>query len=94
MLHVAARNQRYKVVCANDAAPGSCEFYDLEQDPLEEYPLPRPASCAAYANGALRDTSAEWSYCHLHQVLEKESILSQPRPAPARGRGGAAPPAN
>jgi arylsulfatase A-like enzyme len=97
MLHVGARNQRYKVICAQNTEHGSCEFYDLEQDPLEEYMLAKPASCVAYDQGSLRNSSPEWSYCHLHNVLAKESILSQPRPAAAparRGGGPAAPPAN
>jgi arylsulfatase A-like enzyme len=83
MLHVAARNARYKVVCANDTQAASCEFYDLVEDPLEEYPLARPASCDAYQAGRLKVTVPEWSYCHLHEVLAKESILSQPKPKAA-----------
>lgn len=82
MLHVAARNQRYKVICANDTAAASCEFYDLVDDPLEEYPLPKPASCEAYAQGKLRTAAREWNYCRLHEVVAKESILSQPQPQP------------
>jgi arylsulfatase A-like enzyme len=80
MLQVAARNQRYKVLCANDAAPEHCEFYDLVDDPIEEYPLPRPASCEGYARGTLKTTTAQWSYCRLHEAIAKESILSQSRP--------------
>jgi arylsulfatase A-like enzyme len=93
MLHVAARNARYKVICANNAEHASCEFFDLEQDPLEEYPLAKPASCEAYGSANMRNTSAEWSYCRLHEVLVKESILSQPRatPAPARPAAAAGP---
>lgn len=83
MLHVAARNARYKVICANDTQAASCEFYDLVEDPLEEYPLARPASCDAYQAGKLKVTLPEWSYCHLHEVLAKESILSQPKPKAA-----------
>ena len=81
MLHAAARNARYKVVCANDVATASCEFYDLNEDPLEEYRLDKPASCEPYEKGSWKQTSPEWSYCHLHKVLAKESILSQPKPA-------------
>jgi hypothetical protein len=88
MLSVAARNTRYKVLCVNDADDANCEFYDLADDPLEEYKLPKPASCADYGK-AMKQASAEWSYCRLHEVLAKESILSQPKPAaaPARGQG-------
>ena len=83
MLHVAARNTRYKVICANDTQAASCEFFDLVEDPLEEYPLARPASCDAYQQGKLKITAPEWSYCRLHEALAKDSILSQPRPRPA-----------
>jgi len=79
MLQVAARNQRYKVLCSNDAAPEHCEFYDLVDDPIEEYPLPRPASCDGYQTG-MKTAAAQWSYCHLHEVIAKQSILSQSRP--------------
>ncbi|MBK6673748.1 MAG: hypothetical protein IPG49_09830 [Proteobacteria bacterium] len=65
MLHVAARNTRYKVICANDTQAASCEFFDLVEDPLEEYPLARPASCDAYQQGKLKITAPEWSYCRL-----------------------------
>jgi arylsulfatase A-like enzyme len=89
MLSVAARNARYKVLCANDVAAANCEFYDLNEDPLEEYKLDKPASCEPYTRGTWKQTSPEWSYCRLHEVLAKESILSQPRPAaaPARQQG-------
>jgi arylsulfatase A-like enzyme len=83
MLHVAARNVKYKVVCAENAQTGSCEFYDLIDDPLEEYPLAKPASCAKYASGEWKTASREWNFCRLQEVLAKESILSQPKPAPA-----------
>lgn len=93
ILHVAARNVRYKVICANDTADASCEFYDLAEDPLEEYRLAKPASCEPYTKGTWKTAAPEWNYCRLHEVLAKESILSQPRPAPApaRGRGGPPP---
>jgi arylsulfatase A-like enzyme len=91
MLSVAARNTRYKVLCSNDSNDANCEFYDLVDDPLEEYRLPKPASCADYGK-AMKQSSAEWSYCRLHEVLAKESILSQPKPAPAPARGQGARP--
>jgi arylsulfatase A-like enzyme len=91
MLHAAARNARYKVVCADNARTGSCEFYDLLDDPLEEYPLPRPESCTRYTSGEWKTNTRDWNFCRLQEVLAKESILSQPKPAPARAT--AAPPA-
>jgi arylsulfatase A-like enzyme len=80
MLHVGARNQRYKLICANDAQPEHCEFYDLDEDPLEEYPLRAPASCEGYRQGGMKTASAQWSYCRLHEAIATQSILSQPRP--------------
>ena len=43
---VGARDGRYKVMCHENTAAGSCQFFDLQKDPLEEYPLPVPAGCA------------------------------------------------
>ena len=83
MLHAAARNTRYKVVCANDAAMANCELYDLVGDPLEEYPLDKPASCEAYDKGRLARSSRDWSWCFLHKVLATQSILAQAQPVSA-----------
>jgi len=83
MLHVAARNSRYKVVCMENARTPSCEFYDLTADPLEEYPLEKPGSCAKYTNGEWKTSAREWHFCRLQEVLATESILSQPKPAAA-----------
>jgi arylsulfatase A-like enzyme len=91
MLHVGARNAKYKVVCAENAKTDSCEFYDLLDDPLEEYPLARPESCAKYESGQWKTSSREWHFCRLQEVLAKESILSQPRPPAAPARPAAAP---
>lgn len=91
MIHVGARNARYKVVCAENARTGSCEFYDLIRDPLEEYPLEKPSSCAKYVSGQWKTSVPEWHFCRLQEVLQKESILSQPRPAAAAARAGTTP---
>jgi arylsulfatase A-like enzyme len=89
---VAARNARYKVLCTSSAATADCEFYDLAEDPLEEYPLAKPAGCAAYQDGSLKPEARDWSFCHLQQVLAKESALSLPPPPPsAPPARGAAP---
>jgi len=92
----AARNARYKVLCTGTAATADCEFYDLVEDPLEEYKLPRPASCDPYQKGSSQPQTREWNFCRLQEVLAKESALSLPppppsapaaRPAPARPAG-------
>ena len=74
----AARNARYKVLCTGDAATANCEFYDLVEDPLEEYKLATPASCGPYRQGSLRPEAREWNFCRLQEVLAGESALSLP----------------
>jgi arylsulfatase A-like enzyme len=71
---VGAQNQTYKVVCINSA--DNCTFYNLARDLLEEYPLPKPASCADYKNGKWTPANPEWHYCHLTDVVAKDSFLS------------------
>lgn len=73
--HVGARNSRYKLICANSADSANCEFYDLASDPLEEFPLPPPAGCEAFARGGLARTSEDWHFCRLQQVIATESSL-------------------
>jgi arylsulfatase A-like enzyme len=71
----AARNARYKVGCTQGVEPGNCEFYDLERDPLEEYPLAIPEQCndsEKYENSEIT-----WHYCHLNSVLIGKSFFSQ-----------------
>jgi arylsulfatase A-like enzyme len=77
MLHVGARNLKYKVVCAENAQTGSCEFYNLVNDPLEEYQLTKPESCAKYVSGEWKTSAPEWNFCKLQEVLAKESILAE-----------------
>ncbi len=67
--HIGARNKNYKLVCAGGNTPEYCEFYNLEDDPLEEYPLPKPESCAGYSEGSLTPASPEWNYCRLMEVV-------------------------
>lgn len=91
--HVGARNGTYKIVCAENATAESCEFYNLLDDPLEEYPLAKPDSC----NGALRPAAPEWHFCRLLDIVATKSFL-QPgyempessQPGPARPRPAAA----
>jgi len=88
---VAARNARYKVLCTTSAETANCDFYDLAEDPLEEFKLSKPASCEAYQKGSLRPEARDWSFCHLQQVLAKDSMLSQPPPPPSAPAQPAAP---
>ena len=74
--HAAARNRQYKVVCAGTATPGTCEFFDLAGDPLEEFPLDVPASCADYADGRLTPADRSWHFCRLMGIVDEESFLS------------------
>jgi len=72
---VGARNGRYKVLCTNDTQPGDCRFFDVANDPLEEYPLTIPDSCAGYANGSWTPDNEAWHYCRLTEVVAEESFL-------------------
>jgi len=72
---VGARNATYKVVCTGGA--DDCLFYNLKRDPLEEYPLSRPAGCADYENGGWTPADPEWHYCHLAGVVARDSFLSE-----------------
>lgn len=92
--HVGARNTRYKLICANSANTADCEFYDLVDDPLEEYPLAKPAACEPYQQGVLKTTARDWHFCRLQEVIAKESSLSLPPPPPAQQPRPAGPAAN
>ncbi len=71
---VGARNATYKVVC--NGGTGSCSFYNLVDDPLEEYPLAKPGSCPATCNGnACTTADPEWHYCRLIEVVNDYSIF-------------------
>lgn len=72
---VGAQNATYKVVCIDNVT--DCTFYNLVNDPLEEYPIPKPASCSDYTNGKWTPEDPQWHYCRLTDVVAKESILSQ-----------------
>lgn len=87
MRQVAARNAVYKLICNENAEPASCTFYNLHDDPLEEYPLAKPDSCSDYKNGTLTTTDPRWHYCYLQEVIAEQSFLAQPqlkRKQPAR----------
>ncbi len=68
-LHTAVRNASHKLVCKGGILSENCQFYDLTSDPLEEYPLPIPASCDLYTQGSWSPTNREWHYCLLSEAL-------------------------
>ncbi len=72
---MGARNAAYKVVCTDGTDAGDCEFYDLVDDPLEEYPLAVPADCGGYADGTWTPAAPRWHYCRLTEVVETRSFL-------------------
>jgi arylsulfatase A-like enzyme len=72
---VGARNARFKLICTGSAAAEDCEFYDLANDPLEEYALPKPAACAAYEGGTLNPAEQDWHFCRLQEVVAEHSFL-------------------
>jgi arylsulfatase A-like enzyme len=74
----AARNTRYKLICNDSATPEACVFFDLVDDPLEEYPLAKPASCAGYS-AAARSRDKAWHFCRLLEVVGTESFIAAAR---------------
>ena len=78
-LQVAVRNGQYKVLCTRtDSGRGNgCQFYDLTADPLEEYPLSMPTTCA-YDGTASGPGDEAGHYCYLKHVIETRSILAEP----------------
>jgi arylsulfatase A-like enzyme len=69
---VGIRNAKYKLTCTRDVA--ACEFYDIAGDPLEQYPLAKPASCSGYKSLAKSDPT--WSYCRMMDEVREGSILA------------------
>jgi arylsulfatase A-like enzyme len=69
---VGARNATYKVVCT--ANTSNCTFYNLIDDPLEEYPLAKPGSCTSYRT-TWTTANPEWHYCRLIEVVTQYSIF-------------------
>jgi hypothetical protein len=64
------------VTCVNGTDGDACEFFNVENDPLEEYPLAKPASCMPYTNGALEPSEPAWHYCRLIDVLKTQSFMA------------------
>jgi arylsulfatase A-like enzyme len=73
-----ARNATYKLLCVEDTQTASCTFYDLIDDPLEEYPLPKPNSCFNFDNGTWTPADREWHFCSLQRILSTQSFLDEP----------------
>jgi arylsulfatase A-like enzyme len=69
---VGARNGEYKVVC--NGGTTNCGFYNLIDDPLEEYPLSKPGSCTNYRS-TWNTFNPEWHYCRLIEVVTNYSIF-------------------
>jgi arylsulfatase A-like enzyme len=78
LMQVGARNATYKVICNENAETESCIFYNLIDDPLEEYPLDKPDSCTNYKNGNWTTADPEWHFCRLQEIIAKESFLASP----------------
>jgi arylsulfatase A-like enzyme len=74
----AARDATYKLLCAEDTQTASCTFYNLIDDPLEEYPLAKPASCVNFGNGTWTPADRDWHFCRLQTVLGTQSFLRTP----------------
>ena len=77
-IEVGARNATYKVICDDNAKTESCVFYNIVDDPIEEYPLEKPDSCANYENGTWTPSDPEWNFCRLQEVIAKKSTLADP----------------
>ncbi len=73
---VGARNATYKVMCEADTATAHCLFFNLAADPLEEYPLAKPESCANYQSGKSKSAEPDWNFCHLQEAIAKESFMA------------------
>jgi arylsulfatase A-like enzyme len=80
LMQVGARNATYKVICDNNAEMDSCTFYNLVDDPLEEYPLEKPKSNTNYKNGAWTPDDPEWHFCYLQEIIAEKSFLGSPLP--------------
>lgn len=73
--YVGARNGRYTIACTEGVSPEACEFYDLINDPIQEYPVEEPASCDKYGNGSLQPTDKDWHFCRLVEVVKTHSYF-------------------
>ena len=69
---VGARNGTHKVICFDGT--DNCEFYNIAADPLEQYPLAVPESCATYSANS-RPGGDDWHYCRLTDVVATRSFM-------------------
>ncbi|MDM7994919.1 MAG: sulfatase-like hydrolase/transferase [Acidobacteriota bacterium] len=76
----AAKDATYKLLCTESTQSASCNFYNLVEDPLEEYPLPKPGSCLNFSNGTWTPADREWHFCNLQSILSTQSFLNEPSP--------------
>jgi arylsulfatase A-like enzyme len=74
-LHLGARNASHKIVCIGGVNEEACEFFDLDADPLEEFPLDIPASCDAFDDGSWTSADEPWHYCQLVNVVNEHGYL-------------------
>lgn len=72
---VGVRNATHKVICTDGTAAGNCEFYAIANDPLEEFPLDKPASCDNVASWSPQN--AAWHFCQLSEVLRTRSFMHE-----------------
>jgi arylsulfatase A-like enzyme len=72
---IGARNGTYKVICTEKVENAACVFFNLVKDPLEEYPLDKPANC----DGKWTAKNPEWHYCRLANVIRTESFFAKGR---------------
>jgi arylsulfatase A-like enzyme len=73
--YAGARNANFKVACEGGAEKSNCQFYNLADDPLEEYPLAKPDSCTGYTDGTWTPDDPEWHYCRLMEVVKEYSYI-------------------
>ncbi|MGD9158925.1 MAG: sulfatase-like hydrolase/transferase [Desulfobacteraceae bacterium] len=74
--HVGARNAKFKVVCAGGTESENCSFYNIEDDPLEEYPFEKPENCLKYTDKSWTPENPEWHYCRLMEVVKEDSYVN------------------
>ena len=91
LMEVGARNKTYKVICDTNAKTENCIFYNLVDDPIEEYPLAKPESCDKYQNGTWTPADPEWNFCHLQETIAKKSFLANPPDLSKRSSSGPPP---
>jgi arylsulfatase A-like enzyme len=72
---IGARNGTYKVICTEKVENAACVFFNLKNDPLEEYPLDKPASC----DSKTTPKDPAWHYCRLANLIRTESFFAKGR---------------